>query len=209
MKRVTAHDGVDAYRVGTHAVTQRRLEALAREGKTFAAVAVLIVSIVVLRRKDLVGTIGESTHGEEAQLIGLTDKGEGTLTERTVVDVCGGISPYDEPFDRLEGQGIDDPTSQLHRVDLPTCGDEVAEALKWVVLVVVYDDIIEVEAVGCIRAQGVGEYDGDVPPVGRDTCCLTLGWGYDDLIRLARELDVLIEGQGKVARIDPRSLHCR
>ena len=209
MKRVTAHDGVDAYRVGTHAVTQRRLEALARKGKTFAAVAVLIVGIVVLRRKDLVGTVGESTHGEEAQLIGLTDKGEGTLTERTIVDVCSGISPYDEPFDRLKGQGIDDPTSQLHRVDLATSGDEVAEVLERVVLVVVYDDIIEVEAVGRIGAQGVGEYDGDVPPVGRDTCCLTLGWGYDDLIRLARELDVLIEGQGEVARIDPRSLHCR
>ena len=208
MKRVTAHDGVDAYRVGTHTVTQRRLEALARKGKAFAAVAVLIVGIVVLRRKDLVNAVRKPTHGEEAQLIGLTDKGEGLLTERTIVDVCSGISPYDEPFDRLEGQGIDDPTSQLHRVNLPACGDEVAEALKWVVLVVVYDDIIEVEAVGRIRAQGIGEHDGDVAPVGRDTCCLTLGRGYDDLVRLARELDVLIEGQGEVARIDPRSLHC-
>ena len=74
------------------------------------------------------------------------------LTERTIVDICSGISSYDESFDRLEGQGIDDPTRQLHRVDLPTCGDEIAEALEWVVLVVVYNDIIEVEAVGRIGA---------------------------------------------------------
>ena len=41
---------------------------------------------------------------KKPSLLVLLTKGKGRLRSVLSFDVCGGISPYDEPFDRLEGQ---------------------------------------------------------------------------------------------------------
>ena len=77
-------------------------------------------------------------------------------TERTIIDLLLGISPDNEPIDRLEGKCIYHTTCKLHRVNALTSRDEVAEVLQRIVFVIVDDDIIEVEAIGSAWTQTIG-----------------------------------------------------
>ena len=111
-----------------------------------------------------------------------------------------GVDAHEHPLLGLEVAGGEHHPRHPQRVDLRPRGEGVGEALELVALVVVFNGVAEVDGVGGVGLQRVGELHGDAAPVGGDLGGL-LAHGRDHHLGIGvLDVDDLVEIQCDAAR---------
>ena len=69
---------------------------------------------------------------------------------------------------RFEGFGGEDHAGDTERVDMVAGRERVGEIFEFVAFVVIFDSGAEVDCIGSVGEEGVGEIDGDASSLGGD-----------------------------------------
>lgn len=104
-----------------------------------------------------------------------------------------GIESDEYAFDGLEVLGFQYMARHLRRVDVVARGKAVGIVAQWVALVVVADGAGEVDGVGGVGLERVGQLDADAFALAFYLWCLQLRWRHHDVLCGVVNLYVFVE----------------
>lgn len=174
------------------------------EGQLFALLIEDIVVVGVGERVYAVFSGGNAFDDKLAAAVGSRHSEHGLACEYAVAQVA--VEAYEDAFNGLEVLRVEHVSCHFERVDVVACRESVGVVAQRVALVVVADGVGEVDGVGGVGLERVFNLHHDALSGGLDFGRLDLRRRYDDLLGGVVHLDIFVEVDAYLARLDVYAL---
>ena len=175
----------------TERITERRFDAVVREGYLFCLLRELVVAVLILQGVDAIVAWCHTTYYEVSARVGTSHTQHRFLDEARVFHLA--IQSYEYSLDWFEIVCLHHVSRHLESVDVVAGREAVGVIAQGIALVVVADGIGEVDGVGGVGFQRVLQLHLYLLAGRLYFGLLQLRWRHHNLLGGVVELDELVE----------------